>query len=143
METGTAKLAKEYRRQRALGVPATHAIHAARTLVEWEGLGGHTKQVDDDYEEPDATVRLHILPDDDWEHAAECGCPDTRCKERNTERANRDGVWGIVGEYRIRGEWEQGDSVWGFIGSDWEDSGYDTDVMSGTIRALNAAIGAF
>lgn len=136
-------LVKEYKRQRALGVQAKHAIHTARTLVEWEGLGGHTKQ--DDYEEPDARVRLSILPDEDWQHATECGCPDTGCEERNIELANRDGVWGIVGEYRIRDEddWEQADSIWGFIGSSWEDSGYDTDVRGETIRALKAAIGAF
>ena len=137
-------IAKEYRRLRALGWTALLAHRAARTLEAWNRLDGHTIWADDDPDdpdEPDARVRLHIVADDDFDLS--CDCEDAHCEERQLERAERDGVWGIVGEYRVRDEWEQADSCWGFVGEDWRDSGYDTDIMDETMRAFNKALGSF
>lgn len=78
-------------------------------------------------------------------------------------RIEQEGVWGIVGEYRLsvpdagerftvycgacdRGEpcadhWpESADSCWGFVGTDYESSGYDLDIMGATIDALREAL---
>jgi len=51
-------------------------------------------------------------------------------------RVQDEGATGIVGEYFDGADWQVADSVWGFIGDDWRDSGYDTDVMSATLQAL-------
>lgn len=68
--------------------------------------------------------------------------PDQLASERAdfVDRINRDGVWGIVGEYNIGRGWEHGDSVWGFVGNDHEGSGYDEDVRNATVSALRDAI---
>jgi len=52
------------------------------------------------------------------------------------DRVERDGVWGIVGEYKCPtcGAWTHADSVWGFVGDDWQFSGYDVDVMAETLE---------
>lgn len=59
------------------------------------------------------------------------------------DRANREGVNGIIGEYKCTccGQWVQADSVWGFVGDDWKGSGYDLDVMSITLGELEDARG--
>jgi len=56
-------------------------------------------------------------------------------------KVERDGVWGVVGEYRTSADeqWEQADSCFGFVGDDWKDSGTDTDIMYATLKALSDA----
>jgi hypothetical protein len=46
---------------------------------------------------------------------------------------DRDGVWGIVGEYFDGERWQHADSCFGFVGDDWKNSGYDTDIMRATL----------
>jgi hypothetical protein len=52
------------------------------------------------------------------------------------ERVYYDGVWGIVTEYSEGGLWTFADSVWGFVGNDWQGSGYDEDLKKSAIIAL-------
>ena len=56
------------------------------------------------------------------------------------ERVSQQGVWGIVGQYKCPccGEWKSTDSVWGFVGDDWEESGYDEDIMNNTMEEADA-----
>lgn len=125
-----------YREERAKGWPARTAINNARTLIAWHAL------------EATGAVRLRVEPDcdpydasyvDTWDDV-----PSTQRERIKTEilnRADDEGVWGIVGEYRTPdGDWEHADSCWGFIGNDWRDSGYDTDTMSATIDAAREAL---
>ena len=52
---------------------------------------------------------------------------------------NREGVWGIVGEYFDGERWRHADSCFGFVGDDWKNSGYDTDIMRATVDASEDA----
>lgn len=129
---------REYHRLRRAGWAAREAWHQAKTLERWRDAGGY--ETGDESEMPvcaDPTVRLLVLPDD---------CPDlsylddekvysARERERVLEIANRDGVCGIVGQHWDGESWQTSDSVWGFIGDDWRDSGYDADVMDSALRA--------
>lgn len=124
--TITTNPRKIYRELRRLGWRASDALRSARIRAEFAALEGNQ-------------VRLRVVPDDDWSFAIECACDDAeRCTARNRERAERDGVWGIVSEYLdpLTGEWEHADSVWGFIGDDWENSGADDDVRQAALDAL-------
>ena len=55
-------------------------------------------------------------------------------------RINREGVWGLVGEYADGTHWAHADSCWGFVGDDMINSGYDVDIKALTIEALRAHI---
>jgi hypothetical protein len=58
------------------------------------------------------------------------------------DRIERDGVWGVVGEYKADvcptcgrgGEWVHGGSCWGFVGDDWKDDA-DVGIMEETLEA--------
>ena len=123
------QLAREYRRFRAAGIggvvgrDAANCLHAARTVLLWERL------------EAAGLVRLSVEPDDSYDWS-----------EEERERYGSDGAWGVVGSYRTgeRGEWEHGDSVWGFVGYASVDSPtenpYVIDIMTQTIEALRTAL---
>lgn len=102
-------------------------------------------------------VRLDIRPDDtaDMEDLkGDCYNPDVnpdispsrlaREEKEFEDTVNRDGVYGLIGEYRTDEgeEWNHADSCWGFVGEGYKDSGYDTDIMSATISALESALSA-
>ena len=54
------------------------------------------------------------------------------------DRANDKGVWGIRTFARLTpdDDWEEADAVWGFIGEDWVDSGYDDDMRRAALDLL-------
>jgi len=117
-------LAREYARLRRQGFSAHIALDYARTAEEWDAL---------EYGE----VRLLAEPDDSADFADLIGDAPESVVKSETKRADRDGVWGIVGQYLdpATGEWVTADSVWGFIGDDWQDSGYDYSVKRATLDA--------
>lgn len=147
------KLERIYRDQRKKGERATHALHSARTLVEWDRLDGFVFDGDDHAKSAGpgdsiycpGPIRLLVEYD---EHPYDDSYIDTwtdiRESEREKWRANlwdrieRDGVVGLIGQYWNGDEWEHADSCWSFIGDDWRDSGYDTDIMAETIRAYQS-----
>ena len=116
-------LTSEYRRLRRLGWASKDAARAARVKERFEDA------------EDAGLVRLRVLPDDCCEPDDFDGTPAQHTEA--LERASRDGCWGIVADYRCPacGNWASSDSVWGFIGDDWRDSGYDTDVMACCLAA--------
>lgn len=61
-------------------------------------------------------------------------------EEAFKRKIESDGVWGLVGRYRLSEDdpWSNGDSVWGFVGTD--DTGYETDIKAETIGALVDAL---
>lgn len=132
-------LEQGYRKARARGWQAVWAIQHARTQIEWEKA------------EAEGLVRLRVKPDDCCnldDLLGDVYNPDVntdihparleRERKQEIQRINDYGVWGIVGEYKCEccGQWTQADSVWGFVGDDWTDSGYDSDVMQATLDEL-------
>jgi hypothetical protein len=49
------------------------------------------------------------------------------------ERIEREGVFGIVSEVLIGGEWKHAGSCWGFVGEDYKHSGHDVDIRDEAI----------
>lgn len=144
-------LERFYKEQRKKGERAKQAFYSARTLIEWDRLDGFTFDGDERAKTlgPGETiynpgpVRLLVEWDDspyDDSYLDGWDMPESELKRVRKElwdRINRDGVTGLVGQYWNGQEWEHVDSCWGFIGDDWRDSGYDTDIMAETMRAYN------
>lgn len=70
---------------------------------------------------------------------------DPKEKKEIGRRVESEGVWGIRSYWRLReeDEWEEADATWGFINSDWEDSGYDTDLMVSALKGFLEAARTF
>jgi hypothetical protein len=140
-----ATIAREYKRERKLGVLAKNAFRNAKVRYEFSQLecGEHdTPEI--------GSVRLQVKPDDcvllddlfgdTFNPKANPEIPLTRMereKQAEIDRVNRDGVWGVIGEYFDGEKWQHADSCWGFIGEDWKDSGYDVDIMAQTLGAAS------
>jgi len=124
-------------------VPASRALDIARRHVDittrWEKA------------EAAGLVRLTLEPDIDADLAdlaGDCFNPDAnptiqphileREYQEFVDRVNRDGVWGVIGEYKCPccDHWTVADSCWGFVGDDWQESGYDLDIMHATLSQL-------
>jgi hypothetical protein len=124
-----------YGRFRKAGMPANHALHAARVEVEFARL------------EDAGLVRISAEPDEDEYDPGDCleGMSE-ESQRRFWDRINNLGVWGTVGEYRTHpeGYWETGDSCWGHAGYQYVldplENWYVTDIKAGTIGALKAAL---
>lgn len=118
------EVAREFARLRKKGWAAREALVAARTNVEFEAC------------EDAGFVRFRIEPDDicevDWDFV------DKRDEKESKARIEKHGMWGIISEARnpLGGEWEHIDSVWGFVGDDVRDNGYDTDVKQAALDWL-------
>jgi len=91
-------------------------------------------------------VRINIEPDqefddsfvDTWTNVSEGR--RKRIKENLWAEIDRDGVWGMVGEYNMFGQWVPTDSCWGFIGTDLENNEYRIDIMDNTIKSFRKYI---
>jgi hypothetical protein len=89
--------------------------------------------------EPDYSADIDNLAGDSFNPKAN---PDINPKtlERQyqefVDKVNREGVWGIVSQYRCPccGTWKTVDSCWGFVGGDWKDSGYDLDIKQAALE---------
>ena len=143
---------RHYGRLRAKGWIAKEAWRAAGVNERWEAAGGHTVDGTDSVlvrsREDDAMVRAVILPDTDpdlswldidngpvlvgnrWMSSQEYG-------DMVRARAMTDGVYFVVTQYWDGEVWQDADSCGGFIGEDWNDSGYDTDMMESALDALS------
>ncbi len=145
---------KEYSRLRLMGWQAKWAYVGAKTKAAWDAMGGFFFDYDC-YERtltqgPGETVfcsgpmRLVLRPEEECYDDSYIDTWDD-CSEKEREkyklelwdRIERDGVWGLIGEYWDGSEWVQADSCWGFVGNDWKDSGHDTDIMAMTISAYS------
>jgi hypothetical protein len=54
-------------------------------------------------------------------------------------KVDREGVFGVIGEYFDGERWQHADSCFGFVGDDWKNSGYDTDIMRATLNEAKDA----
>lgn len=124
-------------------VPAAAALDSARRIVDI------TTRWDD--AEDKGLVRLTVHPDyhSDIEDLAgdtynPIANPDiqphilARQYREFVNRVNQEGVWGIQSEHKCPdcGQWVTDDSVWGFVGDDWEGSGYDLDLKAAALAAI-------
>ncbi len=145
-----AERARLYRQFRERGFTVKCAWAGAKTKQAWDSLDFGDVGPNQDR----TLVRLRVMPDecceldnilgDSYDPKVNPDIPAERLeRERQAEidRINRDGVWGVIGEYRVSAdeEWEQADSCWGFVGDDWKNSGYDIDIMQTTLDALEKA----
>ena len=136
---------REYRRARRAGRRAKDAMDRARVVARWEwaeyaGLVELTAR-------PDCDCCMDDLEGDCFSEECERTAPGGRRAVRAQrkafrERVDADGVWGLVGRYRLTqdGPWVDADSVWGFVGEEWRDSGYDGDIMRATLDGLRGAL---
>ena len=94
---------------------------------------------------PDECSELADLEGDVYNPEANLDIDPAELAQQRKEfvrRIERDGVWGVLGSYRlgVDAPWCRADSVWGFVGEEWKGSGYDADVKGETVKALRAAI---
>lgn len=115
-----ATVRAEYKRLRRKGWTASDAMHAAEVNAAFEEA------------EAEGLVAFEVIPDE----SADLSFLDQDCmedvREAEYSRADSCGTWGIVAT--VNGKTV--DSVWGFIGDDWKDSGYDTDVKAAALRVI-------
>jgi hypothetical protein len=110
---------------------AATALQEACTIEHWDVL------------ESLGMVRLRWAPDDAYYDDSYLDTWDIsdeqreRIRQKLWESINRDGVWGLVGEYKLHPNddtWEHGGSCWGFVGTDR--NGSEFSIMQETIDAL-------
>ena len=152
---------ENYKRLGQAGWSAKQAFHAAKTAKRWEAVDGFTFDGDERAvnQAPGETVynpgpvRLRVVWDDvselgdllgdtfDPEHNPDIK-PALLAEERGYEiaRIEREGVVGVIGEFWDGDAWEHADSCYGFVGTDWIDSGYDGDIMAATMEAYAASL---
>lgn len=143
------KLVKAYRAERKHYWTARQALSAARTRLAWDDLDGYDASDGWDLNsytpgEAFGPVRLRLEPEqefyddsyiDTW--TDETQAYRDKVRKELWECIERDGVWGLIGEFWNGQEWEHADSCWGFVGDDWQNSGYDIDIMQATIDAYH------
>jgi hypothetical protein len=124
----TTAMSREYWRLRALGWRAQYAFHAARVNVRFEeaerrGLVRFIRQGDD-------TMTLEDLAGE--------GMSERQMLDF-AYRVDTEGAWYVGTEFQIGGRWAPADSVGGFVGDDWKDSGYDVDMREAALERLAEA----
>lgn len=124
----------EYYRLRSLGFNAHNALKAARSNVEFKKL------------ELMGVVKFEVVPDeslyddsyvDDWTDMTES---QRAAKKREIwAMIENEGVWQILAQTRCPccGQWIIVDTVSGFVGDSYTDSGYDSDVRFSAISLYN------
>lgn len=134
--------------------PASSALMFAKTAAKaqvlWDKMNGWTVDDRHDDDPPDTytrgPVRLQVLPDEDYrvEDNFDPSVYDDPEKALQAEKdeVERNGVWGVVGEYWDGENWQQADSCWGHVGykdpSDPFENAYAADIMLATIAARHA-----
>lgn len=123
----------EYFRLRVLGWEAKQALRAARVkdaFTDAEKTGLVKLETEIDCEPYDMSFY------DTWDASER---QIAHWKKITSERIDREGLYGLVSYVRNtkRDAWEQVDSCWGFIGDDWRDGGYDTDIMQACLDELD------
>jgi hypothetical protein len=128
---------EQYRRSRALGVPAARAMQAARWCADvrerWAAA------------EARGVVVFRVEPDHDNGDVLDFECGHSErglclaCERRLNGRVEREGVWGLVAEVKLGHEWDRYTAaVWGFIGDDWQEGCDDLDVKAEALSVLES-----
>jgi len=85
---------------------------------------------------------LEAVPDED--QYDDSWLEDPQEKKELWDRIEREGVWGVRALWRLTthhdrtlsAKWELADATWGFVGDEWKDSGYDTDLRRAAMHAF-------
>lgn len=158
------RLRRYYRQERTkgatmVGFAAVQAYRNAIDRIKWEALQriGAVRL----WTEPDFDCDLSYLDDDSYSDRE-----GRAIAKRTRDRAERDGCWGLIGQYRTdfdnvdddgcwewhpsdvdddsgRVKWRCANSIWGFVGDDWQNSGYDDDIRAAAIKAFRDAWKAY
>lgn len=117
---------------------AKGALARARIMAEW-----WDRETDDEIAgavrlrwEPDDHAHLDDLLGDCYDPRANPDISPARVERERKEaieKIDRDGVWGLIGEYYDGTDWKHAESCWGFIGQDADD--YAVDIMAATLDA--------
>ncbi len=125
--------------------PAKNALDMARTLAAFQECEDETVRLRC---EPDEHCDMENLKGDTFNREVNTDIQESRMarEEKEFEESiERDGVWGIIGEYLnpATGQWEHGDSCWGFAGYKDSTDPFENcaviDIMDQTIDALHKA----
>lgn len=146
------ELLRLYQRERAKGFQAKWALSNARTRLEWDKHEVAEYSSGEPIDPKRGDVRLRVVPDetcsledlegDSFNPKANPNIPASRLQRDREDfiaKVNRDAVWGIIGECFDGEAWQHADSCFGFVGNDWQGSGYDTDIMRATLDAAKNA----
>lgn len=88
--------------------------------------------------EPDTIVDIDDLAGDCYDPKANPDIqPHVLAREymEFVELVNREGLYGLIGEYWNGEEWVNAGSCWGFVGDDY--GGYEYDIMNAAIDGFN------
>jgi hypothetical protein len=134
--------------------PAQWALRFAKTAAKaevlWQRMNGWQLEGRRPSEPPDADtfgpVRLQVVPDEAYrvEDNFDPSAYDDPDKALQAEKdtVDRDGVWGVVGEYWDGESWQHADSCWGHVGyhdpADPFENPYAANIMLATIAARHA-----
>jgi hypothetical protein len=116
-----------YVKYRGKNYPASVALRAAKIRTEWDSL------------ECDGLVRIEVLSEIDSYESIYGREEDDKYRREINARIENEGFYIYEVQYRLSEdseEWVTVDSLGGFIGDDWFDSGYDIDMMASAIDAL-------
>lgn len=146
------ELLRLYQRERARGFSAKWALSNARIRLEWDKHEVAEYSSGEPIDPKRGDVRLRVVPDETCsieDLEGDCFNPKANPeisasrlqhdREEFMAKANRDGVWGIIGEYFDGEVWQHADPCFGFVGDDWKHSGYDTDIMRTTLDTAKDA----
>ena len=122
----------EYTAHRSEGYTAREALRAARAIEAFTRL------------ENEGRVRLDVVPDDEpydvsfvdtWTDLSDAR--RERIKRELSERADRDGVWGLRVHVACPccHTWEVVDSIYSLLGDEWQTTAYRTDLLLSAIEA--------
>lgn len=114
---------------------ARHAVNAERVKAEFDALGDTVRII----ARPDECSTIEDLEGDSYNPRVNPETPArilARERAEFVDRVNRDGVWGHIAQSRCPccGQWRDHDSIWGFVGDDFDGSGYDTNLMQSAIE---------
>lgn len=144
-----ARLFRRYQAESMTEATAARRTYGTRcAAANWDRA---TTQIAFEAAEAAGLVRLRVEPDvfctleglegdmftpDVWPHVSDRTRGEARAAFR--DKVNREGVWHVAGEYFDGETWQFADSCGGFVGDDWQGSGYDTDIQRATLDALAA-----
>lgn len=127
------ELVRLYRREREQGFQARWALANARNRLEWDKHEVAEYSNGEPIDPKRGNVRLRIVPDDScsledlegdcFNPEANPDIPASRLQRDRKEfiaKVNREGAWGIVGEFFDGEHWQHADSCFGFVGEDWK-----------------------
>lgn len=109
------------------------------SLCDWK-QGRHTCTSVAIVEHPDETSEFEDLCGDTYNPDVNVGVkPEILAKEKKEflEKINRDGVYGYRGFFKVADDkWHETDSIWGTIGGDFKNGGYDIDILKSIFDGL-------